>query len=393
MGKRVAILGSTGSIGRQTLEVIEASAELEVAALGAQNNWQLLGEQAIAHRPAAVAIAEEHREDLAEALPEGTDIFCGEHAMCDLIAASDPDIVLTAVVGAAGLPPTLTAIQRGCSLALANKETLVCAGQLVMPAAQTAGVPVLPVDSEHSALLQCMASGRREEITRVTITSSGGALRDLDDQAAAEATVDQALNHPTWSMGPKITVDSATLMNKALEVIEAHWLFDLPAEQIDVVVHPQSIIHAMVEFRDGSTIAQLARPDMRGPIAYALHYPDRPPLETAPLDLPALGELTFRAVEGRFARPVELARRVIRNGGASGAVLNAANETAVDAFLDGQIRFGQIVDLVEQTLDAWDDEENRLGSVNQLADDRVTLEALLNADAWAREQVAKVRQA
>lgn len=393
MGKRIAILGSTGSIGRQTLEVIEASDELQVAALGAQNNWQLLGEQAVAHRPAAVAIAEQHREDLAEALPEGTKIFTGETAMCDLIAASEPDVVLTAVVGAAGLVPTLKAIEAGCTLALANKETLVCAGSIVMPAARAANIPVLPVDSEHSALLQCMASGRREEITRVTITSSGGSLRDVDDQAAAEATVEEALNHPTWSMGPKITVDSATLMNKALEVIEAHWLFDLPAEQIDVVIHPQSIVHAMVEFNDGSTLAQLARPDMRGPIAYALHYPHRPPLETAPLDLPALGELSFRHVEGRFARPVELARRVIRSGRAAGAVLNAANEAAVEAFLDGAIRFGQIVDLVERTLDAWDADENRLGSVNQLADDKVTLEALLAADAWARQRVAEFRQA
>ncbi|MBS3820307.1 MAG: 1-deoxy-D-xylulose-5-phosphate reductoisomerase [Planctomycetes bacterium] len=392
MPTRIAILGSTGSIGRQALAVIEARDDLTVCALGARDSWQLLGEQAVAHRPQAVAIAEPHRDDLAEALPPGTKIVCGEDAMSELIAATEPDVVLTAVVGAVGLSATLTAIEHGCTLALANKETLVCAGSIVIPAARAAGVVVLPVDSEHSGLLQCMASGRREEIRRAIITSSGGALRDLDDQAAAEATVEQALAHPNWAMGPKITIDSATLMNKALEVIEAHWLFDLPAEQIDVVIHPQSIVHAMVEFQDGSTMAQLARPDMRGPIAYALQYPHRPAVEGDPLDLAGIGELTFRPAEGRFARPVELAARAIRDGGAAGAVLNAANEAAVEAFLGGRIRFGRIVELVEAALHRWDATTARkkpTGSENPPADDRVTLEALLDADAWAREEINK----
>jgi 1-deoxy-D-xylulose-5-phosphate reductoisomerase len=232
------------------------------------------------------------------------------------------------------------------------------------------------VDSEHSAIFQCLTAGRRDEVRRVVITASGGALREWDGEAAAEATVEQALDHPTWSMGRKITIDSATLINKAMEVVEAHWLFGLPAERIEVVLHPESIVHSYVEFRDGSVIAQMGRPDMTTPIAYALNWPDRRERNAAALDLPSLGSLSFARPDGRFARAIELGFEVIRRGGASGAVLNAANEAAVAAFCGGAIRFGDIVPLVEQTLRAAEPIE------------RVTLDALLEADAWARREVA-----
>ncbi len=375
--RRVAILGSTGSIGRQTLEVIASQRDLSVCALAAGSGWRLLARQAEQFGPEAVALADEDAaERVLSELPDGVDLLGGPEAMSELVRAVRPDIVLSGVVGAAGLGPTLAAIECGAALAIANKETLVMAGAIVMPAARAAGVPVLPVDSEHSAIFQCLASGRRSEVSRVVITASGGALRDWDEQAAAEATVDDALNHPTWAMGPKITIDSATLINKALEIVEAHWLFDLPAEQIDVVIHPESIVHSYVEYCDGSVIAQMGLPDMTTPIAYALSHPARAAREVAPLDLAAVGALTFSRPEGRFARAVELGFEAIRRGGAAGAVLNSANEAAVQAFIDGKIVFGQIVPIVEETL-------NRAEPIKE-----VTLEGLLFADAWARQEVA-----
>jgi 1-deoxy-D-xylulose-5-phosphate reductoisomerase len=288
-------------------------------------------------------------------------------------------------MGAAGLEPTLAAIEVGSNLAIANKETLVCAGGIIMPAASQAGLPVLPVDSEHSGIFQCMLAGRRGEIRRVTITSSGGSLRDWPDDQAHEATVAEALAHPTWQMGQKITIDSATLMNKTLEIIEAHWLFGLAAEQIEVVVHPQSIVHAMVEFCDGSVIAQLAMPDMKGPIAYALEYPLRPARDTKPLDLSSIANLDFRPLTERGLRAVSLAYEVIRLGGASGAILNAANEAAVEAFLAGAIKFGHIVPLVENTLHRWVDSQKTAPTKSNIPG--VTLEQIRQADAWAREQI------
>ena len=375
--RRVAILGSTGSIGRQTLEVIASQPDLRVCALAAGSGWELLARQAAEFAPEAVALAdEEAAERILSQLPDGVDLLGGPEAMSELIGAVRPDIVLSGVVGAAGLGPTLAAIECGATLAIANKETLVMAGAIVMPAARAAGVSVLPVDSEHSAIFQCLASGRRSEVNRVVITASGGALRDWDEQAAARATVDDALNHPTWAMGPKITIDSATLINKALEIVEAHWLFDLSAEQIDVVIHPESIVHSYVEFCDGSVIAQMGLPDMTTPIAYALSHPARAPRDVAPLDLAAVGALTFSRPEGRLARAVELGFEAIRLGGAAGAVLNGANEAAVEAFIDGKIVFGQIVPIVEETL-------NRAVPIEE-----VTLEGLLSADAWARQEVA-----
>ena len=373
----MAILGSTGSIGRQTLEVIRASRALEVCALAARNNWRLLAEQADAVAPQAVALAdEEGAKNLQEALGPGVQLLSGPRAMTELVRATAPDVLVLGVVGSAGLEPTLAGIECGSALAIANKETLVMAGEIVMPAARRAGVAVLPVDSEHSAIFQCLAAGKRSEVRKVVITASGGALRDWDDARAEAATVAEALDHPTWRMGPKVTIDSATLINKALEVVEAHWLFDLEADRIEVLVHPESIVHSFVEFCDGSVIAQMGRPDMSLPIAYALHYPDRASRQAERLDLASLGALTFSLPAPRFRRAVDLGFEVIRRGGAAGAVFSGANEAAVQAFLDGRIRFGRIVELVEEVL-------TRTPAV-----DEVTLEALLDADAWARAQVS-----
>ena len=254
--KRIAILGSTGSIGRQTLDVINDSADLEVCALAAGGNWELLAEQARTFAPDAIALSDiDQAHNLRKALDEGIQVCTGPDAMTHLIESVRPDILLSGVVGAAGLAPTLAAIECKSTLAIANKETLVMAGGIVMPAVKKAKLNLLPVDSEHSAIFQCLASGKRSEVRSVTITASGGALRDWDDRAAADATVEQALAHPTWEMGRKITIDSATMMNKALEVVEAHWLFDLSPDEINVVQHSESIIHSYVEFCDGSVIA------------------------------------------------------------------------------------------------------------------------------------------
>lgn len=376
--KRVAILGSTGSIGRQALEVIASQEALSVCGLSAGGNWPLLAEQARATEPELLALAEQAGcEPLAAAVGPAVGVLTGPDAMAELVRRTRPDVVLSGVVGSAGLNAALEAIEVGSALAIANKETLVMAGAIVIPRARAAGVPILPVDSEHSAIFQCLAAGRREEVRRVVLTASGGALRDMDDQAAHQATIDEAMAHPTWSMGPKITTDSATLVNKALEVVEAHWLFDLSVDQIEVVLHPQSIIHSYVEFCDGSVIAQMGRPDMTTPIAYALCHPDRPERQVPPLDLGALGELTFARPTGRFARGVELGFEAIRRGGLSGAVLNSANEAAVAAFLDGQLAFGEIVPMVE----------NIMNLAPQTGE--VTLDALRQADAWARQQVAR----
>jgi len=377
--KRVAIIGSTGSIGCQTLEVISSQPDLDVCALAAGGNWQLLAEQVRQFRPQMVAIADaEAAGKLKPLLAPGTELISGSGAASELVRASKPDVLVTAVVGAAGLEPTLAGIEAGAALAIANKETLVMAGAIVMPAARAANVPVLPVDSEHSAVFQCMQAGRPKEVRRVTLTASGGALRDWNEKQLLEATVQDALNHPTWQMGRKITIDSATMMNKALEVVEAHWLFDLPVEQIHVVLHPQSIVHAYVEFCDGSTIAQMAPPDMKVPISYALAFPDRARRSPEPLNLAELGRLTFSELPQHFARAVRLGYEAIRRGGLAGAVLNAANEAAVEAFCDGRIGLGRIVPIVEQVLHETPPTED------------LSLEALLQADRWARVQVERV---
>jgi 1-deoxy-D-xylulose-5-phosphate reductoisomerase len=374
--RRLAILGSTGSIGLQTLDVADEHEDLHVVALAAGSNARLLARQARRYRPRVVALADEAAADgLRAELPDGTTLLTGPQAMTRLVEAAEPDVLLTAVVGSAGLAPTMAAIEAGCDLAIANKETLVMAGSAVIPAARAAGVELLPVDSEHSAIYQCLQAGRPEELQRVCVTASGGSLRDWDDDAIARATIPDVLNHPTWSMGAKITVDSATLINKALEIIEAHWLFDLPAERIDVLIHRESIVHSLVEFRDGNVIAQLSRPDMKLPIAYALHRTRRPPRSARALDLASVGALSFREPTGRFRRALELGYEVIRRGGTSGAVLNGANEQAVECFLAGQLPFARIVPLVEDIL-------NRHVSTGE-----VTIETLLDADARARREV------
>jgi 1-deoxy-D-xylulose-5-phosphate reductoisomerase len=390
--KRIAILGSTGSIGRQALELLSGGLDGCVCALGAGYNAELLLQQAKEHQPQAVGLADASAtETLREPLPDGVELLAGPEAMSELIRRTKPDIVLSAVVGAAGLHSTVTAVECGATLALANKESLVCAGQIVMSAARKAGVAVLPVDSEHAGIFQCLQGAKRSDVSRVIITSSGGALRDWSDEQADAATVEQALAHPTWSMGKKITIDSATLMNKALEIIEAHWLFDLPAEQIEVVIHPQSVIHAMVEFSDGSMLAHLANPDMKGPIAYALSYPDRPSeAVTAPIDLATLGKLEFQPVEGRCTKAVELAYQAVRRGGPAGAILNAANEAAVDAFLSGRIRFGDILRLVETVFSRSEGRESFLDGPASKTDETNTLANLLAADAWARNEVEQL---
>ncbi|MBN1942912.1 MAG: 1-deoxy-D-xylulose-5-phosphate reductoisomerase [Phycisphaerae bacterium] len=392
MSRRIAILGSTGSIGRQALEWLSGESGMSICALGAGNSAELLARQVREHRPQAVGLASEQAaEALREQLPDGVELFSGPGAMCQLIRHTRPDVVLQAVVGAAGLQSTLTAVECGSTLALANKESLVCAGAVVMPAARRAGVAVLPVDSEHAGIFQCLQGAEKKDVRRVIITSSGGALRNLADEQAEKATVEEALNHPTWTMGKKITIDSATLMNKALEIIEAHWLFDLPAERIEVVLHPQSVIHAMVEFRDGSMLAHLASPDMKGPIAYALSYPDRPGRETtAPMDLPALGRLEFQPLTGRFGRAVNLGYEAIRRGGPAGAVLNAANEAAVEAFLQGKIRFGEILTLIETVFRQAEGRESFPDTASQPNEESDTLSTLLSADAWARKKIKQL---
>jgi len=355
--RRLVILGSTGSIGAATLDVVRhlgasGGRSIEVVGLAAGRRSETLREQADAFGVTAVAIA-----DAREIGPlDGLDaVHAGPDAALELVRSTvrQGDLVVAAMVGAAGIPATLAAIERGADIALANKETLVAAGSLVLPAMRRAGSRLLPVDSEHSAILQCLLSGRwGDEVARCVLTASGGPFRTWPASAMADATVDQALAHPTWRMGPKVTIDSATMMNKALEVIEAHWLFDLEVERIDVLVHPQSIVHGMVEFVDGSTIAQLGRPDMRVPIQLALTWPARVEGSTPAVDLASIGSLEFEPADHDRFPALDLARRAIREGGSAAAVMNAANEIAVEAFIAHRVRFGAIVDLVADAMDS-----------------------------------------
>ncbi len=375
--RRIIVLGSTGSIGTATLEVVEhlaASAGpcFQVAGLAAGGNAALVAEQAARFGVRHVALA-----DGAAALPAGIERFAGPDAALQLInrIAQPGDLVMGAMVGAAGLAPTLAAIERGCHIALANKETLVAAGTLVREAVARRGVQLLPVDSEHSALFQCLRSGAPREVRRVVLTASGGPFRSWSAERTANATLAEALKHPTWQMGRKVTIDSASLMNKALEVIEAHWLFDLPASKIDAVVHPQSVVHSFVEFVDASVMAQLSPPSMKLPIQYALTYPQRTEGCSPPMDWAALRNLEFEPVDHARFPAIRLAWRVIDAGGTAGAVFNAANEAAVEAFVAGGIRFGEIPVLVAQALDALPAQPVR------------TLACVLEADAQARRLV------
>ncbi len=353
--KKITLLGATGSVGRRTLELVSAFPDaLTVVGLAARgSNVALLADLCVRHRPKAVALLESDAVDaLARLLPHPRpELLRGPSGLVTLAAQPDADVVVSALVGSAGLLPTMAAIQAGRAIALANKETLVMAGGLMTAAARVRRVSLLPVDSEHSAIFQCLQGHNRSEVRRIMLTASGGPFRELPREALSRVTVAEALKHPTWKMGAKITVDSATLMNKGLEIIEARWLFDLAPEQIDVVVHPQSIVHSMVEYIDGSVIAQLGVADMGIPILYALTYPERRPCPAPALNLATIGELTFHEPDVEKFPCLTLARQALTRGGSAPVVLNAANEVGVAAFLEGRIRFTQIPDLIAEALD------------------------------------------
>lgn len=348
--KQIAILGSTGSIGTQALDVIEANPHLfEVAVLTAQNNVDLLIKQALKFKPQAVVIGKEAAyEELKQALSNTSiDVFAGAKALEEVVQYSSIDIVLTALVGYAGLLPTVKAIQAGKDIALANKETLVVAGALIMPLAEQYGVKILPVDSEHSAIFQCLVGENYQEIEKIILTASGGPFRGYSIDQLQKVTKDQALKHPNWSMGAKITIDSASLMNKGLEVIEAKWLFGTEAKQIEVVVHPQSIIHSLVQFTDGSMKAQMGLPDMKLPIQYALAYPNRIPSDFPRFNFANFSSLHFEQPDKSTFRNLALAYEALYKGGNMACMLNAANEIAVELFLKDKISFLQIAELNE----------------------------------------------
>lgn len=383
--KRILLLGSTGSIGCNTLKVVEnLPNELEVVALAAHSQWERLLEQIRQHRPLAVALTDKAglpqlREALRGIENPVPELYAGSEGLVRLVREVDGDMVVGAVSGAAGLPASVAALDTGKDLALANKESLVMAGAVLTRLARDKKRRILPVDSEHSAIFQSLLAGRPEEIRTLVLTASGGPFRNATAEELARVTRDEALRHPTWQMGEKITIDSATMMNKALEIIEARWLFDMPPEKIEVVVHPQSIIHSLVEFQDGSTICQLGHPDMKVPIQYALTYPNRRSLPSARrLRLEELGQLTFQAPDPERFPALRLAYDVLRTGGTAPAVFNAANEVAVAAFLREEISFPQITSSVEQTL-----------AVHAPIPDP-NLQEIFAADTWARGAAAKL---
>lgn len=377
MRKRVVILGATGSIGRSALEVSESLRdEVEVVGIAAQRRWELLAEQARRYRVPHVAIADGAcAESLRRECPSGTRVMNGADGLVRLVRETDANFVLAAIVGAAGLPATLAAVDAGIDVGLANKESLVIAGSLIMPLAARRGGALIPVDSEHSAIFQALRAGRREDVRKVYLTASGGPFRTWSTERMESATPDDALRHPTWSMGPKITIDSATMMNKALEIVEARYLFGLEIDQVEVLVHPESIVHSMVEFTDGSLIAQLGAPDMRTPIQYALTHPRRRACPSQAVDWKQARTLAFEPPDPLRFPALRLGFEAARRGGTAPAVLNAANEAAVARFLDGRLGFTQIARVSEVALEshAWSE--------------RPTLEALMACDAWARRLV------
>lgn len=381
--KGISILGSTGSIGRSTLDVIgSAPDEFAVTALAAGRNIALLKDQIARFRPRlASVIDEEHARELRRMLgryPE-TSVRFGQEGYREAAAISGADMVVSAMVGAAGLIPTLDAIAAGKTIALANKETLVMAGGIVLGRAAERGVSVIPVDSEHSAVFQCLQGNRREDVRRIILTASGGPFLHLPHHELGAVTPAQALKHPNWTMGKKITIDSATMMNKGLEVIEAGWLFGIPIAAIDVLIHPQSIVHSLVEYRDGGVIAQLGLPDMRIPIAYALAFPRRLHRLAAPsLDLLKPGVLEFLQPDREKFPCLELAYGAAEIWGTMPAVMNGANECAVEAFIDGKIGFTDISRLIQKVLDRHSVQEEP------------TVDMILDADRWARREAAKI---
>jgi 1-deoxy-D-xylulose-5-phosphate reductoisomerase len=376
LNKRIAILGSTGSIGCSALEVIQhLGPPYRVAALSGHTQTDKLLQQAKEHRPTAIAITQPSPTIASELKSLDIQLYEGAQALIDLVRRDDIDLVLAAIVGAAGLPAVLAAVESGKTVALANKESLVVAGSLLIPLAKRKNVRLLPIDSEHSAVFQAAQCGRLDEIRRIILTASGGPFRTASRKQIENATLQDALNHPTWRMGSKITIDSATMFNKALEIIEACWLFALSPDKVEVVIHPESIIHSMVEFVDGSVLAQLSPPDMRTPIQYALTYPQRLPGISRKLDLANPFAFHFEPPDTARFPALGLGYQVARSGGTAGAVLNAANEAAVAAFTSGKITFGEISRLVADTIDAHQLQESP------------TLDDLLEADKWARGMV------
>lgn len=354
MQRNIAILGSTGSIGCSTLEVVaHLHDRFRVRYLTAYRNIDLLQDQIRRFKPRGVVVSnEQDGERLRGSLEKNTEVLVGEEGLLEIAGRDDTDLLLNALVGFAGLAPTLRAIDARKNVTLANKEALVVAGEILIAKARNQGVQLLPIDSEHSAILQCLQGESLDSVARIILTASGGPFLNVDKQRFSSVTVKEALNHPTWKMGNKITIDSATLMNKGLEVIEACRLFDLPPERIEVWIHPQSIVHSMVEFTDGSVKAQLAMPDMRLPIQYALTYPERPAASYRKIDLQSLGNLTFLQVDTDKFRCLPLAYKALKIGGTAPAVLNAANETAVTLFLQEHITFAGIPDIIEEALAA-----------------------------------------
>ncbi|HDM79021.1 MAG TPA: 1-deoxy-D-xylulose-5-phosphate reductoisomerase [Deltaproteobacteria bacterium] len=375
--KNLTILGSTGSIGKNTLEIVRQFPDrFRVIALGAGKNLEPLKSQIDEFRPTAVSVLnEEVARELGKLIETTADleIYWGEEGYKKISSIPDVDMVVSAIVGGAGFAPTVAAIEAGKDIALANKETLVMGGEIVTRLVKEKGVQLLPVDSEHSAIFQCLQGNRRDNVRKILLTASGGPFRKYSKEEMDSVTPDDALNHPTWAMGSKITIDSSTLMNKGLEVIEAHWLFDVAPEQIQIHIHPESIIHSMVEYIDGSVIAQLGIPDMKTPIAYALAYPDRLPIDNPPLDLFALKKLTFYEPDFELFPCLRLAYEALKAGGTMPAVLNAANEVAVEAFLTRKIPFLAIPEVIELTM------QKHQVSAGQEIDE------VLGADRWARE--------
>lgn len=353
--KKIAILGSTGSIGTQTLDVVRAhSDELEVVALAAGSNKERLKEQIREFHPELVSLSDEKKaQELKEELAgEAVEVVCGMDGLIDVAGIDSADVVVTAVVGMMGILPTMEAIRKGKDIALANKETLVTAGHLIIPMAREYGVSILPVDSEHSAIFQCLQGEPKKALDKILLTASGGPFRGKSAEFLETVTLEDALNHPNWSMGPKITIDSSTMVNKGLEVMEAKWLFGVDYSQIEVVIQPQSIIHSMVQYIDGAVIAQLGTPDMRVPIEYALFYPERRSLPGNRLDFSKLSQITFEKPDYKVFRGLSLAIEAGKTGGTMPTVFNAANERAVAKFLKGEIKYTDIVRSIEKCMDA-----------------------------------------
>ena len=374
--KNIVILGSTGSIGTQTIDVLD-SIEAQVCAISVNTNIQRAEQQARALHPSLVAVYNEEKAKELKTKLADTDIrvVSGMDGLIEAATLPEADVVVTAVVGMVGLLPTMAAIEAGKAIALANKETLVCAGQIVMRAAREKGVPILPVDSEHSAIFQCLQGAAGNRINRILLTASGGPFFGMSREQMRHVTKEQALHHPNWSMGAKITIDSESMMNQGLELIEAMWLYDVEPDDIDIVVHRESIVHSAVEFEDGSVIAQMGNPDMRLPIQYALTYPERVPCKVPPLDLPRRHNLTFFAPDEEAFPTLGLARRAAAARGNLGAIMNGANEAAVELFLHDKIPFYRIPELVQAAMD----------NVEYLPE--ITIEDVLASDRAAREIV------